>query len=318
MTGEIAFDKELLKERIDRLYCINNSNIAEPKNPGFKYTNNRYEIVEAIQGNKVDKNILYSRIVGTILNGRTEIDLEVAGCYVKPQYDPNSQKVLEAKNTLNKYVSAKITFIIRGNKVTLDGSKINHWLTVDNNFKVKLDERKVKDYVDVLANSNYGLSIDRNKETQNIILAIKYGKTIIREPICDQVGSSYGVNELGNTYVKINISKQHLWFYKNGYLVVQGDIVTGNVKTHRETPKGTYRLKYKARNVILKGPDYTAHVDYWMPFNGGIGIHDAKWRSVFGNGIYKTNGSHGCINLPYKVAKKIFENIKVGTPIICY
>lgn len=34
--------------------------------------------------------------------------------------------------------------------------------------------------------------------------------------------------------------------------------------------------------------------------------------------IYKTNGSHGCINSPYYLAKTIYENIQVGTPVVCY
>lgn len=55
-----------------------------------------------------------------------------------------------------------------------------------------------------------------------------------------------------------------------------------------------------------------------MPFNGGIGIHDAIWRSQFGGNIYKTNGSHGCVNAPPYLAQKIFENIEPGTPIVCY
>lgn len=55
-----------------------------------------------------------------------------------------------------------------------------------------------------------------------------------------------------------------------------------------------------------------------MPFNGGIGLHDASWRSTFGSEIYRTNGSHGCVNLPTKVAEDIFANIESGIPVICY
>ena len=48
---------------------------------------------------------------------------------------------------------------------------------------------------------------------------------------------------------------------------------------------------------------------YWMPFNGGIGLHDASWRSKFGGEIYKNSGSHGCVNLPRSVAETIYNNI---------
>jgi lipoprotein-anchoring transpeptidase ErfK/SrfK len=55
-----------------------------------------------------------------------------------------------------------------------------------------------------------------------------------------------------------------------------------------------------------------------MPFNDGIGIHDAIWRYDFGGNIYKFNGSHGCVNAPYDLANKIFDNIESGSAIICY
>ena len=55
-----------------------------------------------------------------------------------------------------------------------------------------------------------------------------------------------------------------------------------------------------------------------MPFNGGIGIHDATWRSSFGGNIYVAGGSHGCVNAPYSLANTIFNNIDSGTPVVCY
>ena len=55
-----------------------------------------------------------------------------------------------------------------------------------------------------------------------------------------------------------------------------------------------------------------------MPFNNNVGMHDASWRSEFGRNIYRTNGSHGCINLPYSVAQEIYDYVEKDTPVICY
>jgi hypothetical protein len=55
-----------------------------------------------------------------------------------------------------------------------------------------------------------------------------------------------------------------------------------------------------------------------MPFNNNIGLHDAVWRDTFGSDLYLTSGSHGCINLPYLIAKKIYGYIQKGTPVLCY
>ena len=55
-----------------------------------------------------------------------------------------------------------------------------------------------------------------------------------------------------------------------------------------------------------------------MPFNGGIGLHDASWRNKFGGEIYVNSGSHGCVNLPTSSAAAIYSHVSSGTPVILY
>lgn len=325
----VSFDAKLLREAIDKLSCLGNNNVIESKNPGFKYTEDGYVITDEVYGNKVNKNILYKHVVNAIRKMETSLDMEAIDCYAKPRYTSKSQKTVEVRDILNKYVSSKITYSFGENKEVLDGSIINQWLTVDKNFKVTIDEEKVKNYIDGLKKYNtsgrirdfitssgnrmkinagdFGWVINTAKEVQDLCAAIKDGQTITKEPV-------YGPS----AFVEIDLSRQHLWFYKNGSLIAHGDVVTGNVRRGLKTPAGIYRLKYKRKHAVLRGPGYAAPVTYWMPFNGGIGIHDATWRRKFGGDIYKTDGSHGCINCPYNLAKAIYENIEPGTLIICY
>ena len=341
MTVEFSYDEVLLKERIEQLSCFDSSKIIEPESPRLQYIDDRYVIIEEVHGNKVDRDVLYSQVADSIRRGETVIDLEALGCYIEPEYDSNAQEVLKAKDVLNKYVSSKITYTFGEGKEILDGSIINRWLTVDENFQVIIDKKQVEEYIALLSKAydtigktrsfvttpgktvnisggDYGWAIDQAKETEDLITAIKEGNTLTKEPIHRQTAFARGNNDIGNTYVEIDLSKQYLWFYKDGALVVEGKVVTGNVSKKHSTPKGIYRLKYKQRNVVLRGPGYAAPVTFWMPFNGGIGIHDASWRSVFGGNIYLTNGSHGCVNAPYNVAREIFNAIEEDTPIICY
>lgn len=341
MLEGVKYDKELLRKRVDSLSCFNSSNIIEPKNPTFQYIDNGYVIIKEVQGNRVNKDILYEHVSAAIINKQTIVDLEEIDCYINPQYTSNSKEIIDAKIILNKYVVSKITYTFGEQKELLDGSIINKWITVDEKLKVTFDEREVKKYVDVLSNNyntmgktrkfisssgktinigsgDYGWSIDRAKETQALIIAIKGGQTISKEPAYIQTALSHGNNDIGDTYVEIDLTNQHLWFYKNGTLISQGDIVTGNVNANHRTPEGIYKLKYKQKNAILRGPGYASPVTFWMPFNGGIGIHDASWRSDFGGKIYKSDGSHGCINSPYYLAKAIFNNIESGIPVVCY
>ena len=50
----------------------------------------------------------------------------------------------------------------------------------------------------------------------------------------------------------------------------------------------------------------------------GEGLHDATWRSKFGSTIYKTSGSHGCVNLPLSAAETIYGIIEAGWPVIVF
>ena len=172
-----------------------------------------------------------------------------------------------------------------------------------------------------VSGGDYGWLMDREKETDSLIRLIQKGAKKKKQPTYLQTAASHGTPDWGNTYVEINLSQQHLWYYKNKKLIIDSDFVSGNISKGYNTPQGVYSIMYLERNAILgarSNADYRTPVSYWMPFNGGIGMHDATWRSKFGGSIYLTNGSHGCINLPKAVAATIFANISSKTPVICY
>ena len=118
--------------------------------------------------------------------------------------------------------------------------------------------------------------------------------------------------------VEVNLSEQHAYVYKDGQMVIDSDFVSGNISAGNGTHTGVYPIAYKEKDATLRGDNYATPVDYWMPFNMGEGLHDAKWRSSFGGSIYKTSGSHGCINLPKDKAKEIFETVEAGWPVIVF
>ena len=336
-----SFDRNLLKEELEKLNCFNSEDIVEPIDACLKYEDGEFKIIKEVYGNKINEEFLYAYLLNSILLGERCINLDEINAYENPKFTSESEKVIKAQNELNKYVSSEIYYIFDNEIEVLDSSIINTWLEVDSTMNVVINEEKIKEYIKTLGikydtygktrsfksttgkninviGGNYGWRIDRTKEKEALIKNIKSGEIIKKEPIYLQTALGNHENDIGNTYVEINLTNQYLWFYKSGKIITQGDVVTGNVSRGNATPQGTYTLNYKQKNATLRGDNYNSDVKYWMPFNMNIGIHDASWRNSFGGNIYQESGSHGCVNAPEYLAKNIFENIEPGTPIICY
>lgn len=338
--GLYSYNKDLLKNRIDRLNCLNKTAV-EPQNVNFKYSNGSYQVMEEVPGNVIIKDELNEAVEKSIEKGETDLDLEEKHCYKNPKYTLDSYKTHITENLLNKYVSADITYQFGNKNERLNGNAINKWLDIDDDLNIVINRTAIIKYVNglsekydtvgtarnfkastgktiVVKGGLYGWKIDQSAETEALSENITQGKAIRKEPVYAQKALSRGEDEMGNTYLEINITKQHVWFYMDGKLITDGAVVTGNPNRGWPTVTGIYMLNYKQKGATLRGPGYKTNVTYWMPFYGNIGLHDASWRYSFGGEIYKSNGTHGCINAPFYLAKTIFENIEEGTPIVCY
>ncbi|MBH1941604.1 L,D-transpeptidase/peptidoglycan binding protein [Mobilitalea sibirica] len=335
-----SYNKFLLDNRINNLACLNEE-ITEPKNVSFQYLDGTYITIKEKYGNKINKDKLIKTIHRYLSEGRTVLDLDKLCCYENPKFTHRSKKTDQTKDLLNKYIETKITYQFGRETEYLDGTTIHRWLRVDENLDVIINEQAVSNYINKLIfqydtvgkprefksstgkkvelkGGLYGWKIDYEAETKALYHHIKNADVINKEPLYSQRAISREGNEIGDTYIEINITKQYLWFYKAGKLIVQGSIVTGNPYKGNPTVLGVYMINYKQRNTTLTGPNYEAKVNYWMPFFGNQGLHDATWRYRFGGEIYKRNGSHGCVNLPLSLAKAIYENVEEGTPVILY
>ena len=258
-------------------------------------------------------------------------------------------------NKLNSYIKAKIIYELPdGKKYELSADTLHNWLVQDKNGKYVKDEEVwnqnienfVTDKLCALADTtgktrkfkpteketeisvkggNYGYQINKEEEIAKLKEELANQESITRTPCYAKTEISTEDNTLGKSYVEIDLTRQKVWVYVNGKLKVETDCVTGCVKKKHDTPTGIYTLTYKEKDRILRGDklpngkySYQSHVDYWMPFNGGIGLHDASWRKKFGGDIYINSGSHGCINLPLEAAEKIYGIINKQMPIIVY
>lgn len=121
-------------------------------------------------------------------------------------------------------------------------------------------------------------------------------------------------------YVEVNTTTQQLTVWQDHQAIYESGVTTGAAKYGLGTDSGLFAIYAKQTNRYLDGcwhgSCYHLHVNYWMPFNQGDGLHDAYWRNgIFGTPDYYYNGSHGCVNLSEATAEFLWNWTTVGTPV---
>ena len=178
------------------------------------------------------------------------------------------------------------------------------------------------DFATVLKNTNlydeYGNVIEVVERCQKVLRISSNSNVAFVQTESLQNGYIYNddLEILPDLFVEVDISDQVVRLYKDKKILLVTDTVTGNPET--PTYKGYFSVTYKERDTYLVGPGYRSHVDYWIPFDGDNGLHDASWRSTFGGDIYLENGSHGCVNLSNEAAETIYDNVEAGTKVLVH
>ena len=336
------YEEEVLEEKIGELRGFKKEFIVEPTDAyiGDYVPGRGFELVAENRGNRLNRNKVIEVIKAAVDGMEEQVDLEENGCYEEPKVTLEDAGLQDAYARLQNYVNVVITYTFGTEKEVLDGDTIVDWIIVDG-AQVTFDRTMVEEYVASLRKKHdtvfrprkfdtsygtevtvdrgdYGWWMDTEQETEELTEMLERGESGERVPVYKQKAASYETPDYGNTYVEINLTAQHLFLYQDGECVLESDFVSGNPSRGNGTPTGIYGITYKERNATLKGENYRTPVSFWMPFNNNVGMHDATWRGEFGGNIYQTNGSHGCINLPYSVAEEIYNHVEKDTPVICY
>lgn len=334
-----TYDKKKLKRAVRDLECF--KEMEAPEDAYIEKTETGFEIVPEVEGDTLDRKKVISQVRKAVENGQSVVDLVEKGCYILPQVYRDDKTLAQHKEQLDRLATVKITYDFQDRNEVLDAEILQDWVVQGEDGEYLLDEAQLKEYVHQLAvkydtygserdfrtaegnmikvkGGDYGWVIYEEKEVETLRADIEAGREVIREPEYLYRGYDREENDIGDTYVEVDLTKQRMCFYLNGTLLVDTPVVTGTQNKKYATPTGVYALDNKKSPAVLKGEDYASPVTYWMPFNKDVGIHDAPWRSEFGGEIYKKSGSHGCVNTPSDMAKKIYENIEIGVPIVVY
>lgn len=338
----VSCDEVALRLKLESLSCMNPEYRIAPSDAHLSdYTADGFTVIPEKAGNIVSELALHHAAREAVETLRPTLDLVKADCYENPAVTSEDPELLALAEKLNALTTQTITYEMDEETRTIPGETLASWLIVDEKNRVSFDENAVASFVDTLAEETdtygeprdfktstgetvtfqsvyYGWKIDREAETAQLLADLIAGADVDREPIYTYRGASRGDHDYGDTYVEVNLSNQHLWCYKDGELALDANVVTGNVGKGTITHVGLYSIYSKETDRYLVGENYRSYVNYWMPFNGGEGLHDATWRSAFGGTTYLTNGSHGCVNLSKSVAGEIYELVDVGTPVFIY
>jgi lipoprotein-anchoring transpeptidase ErfK/SrfK len=349
---------------------LKSSNMEKPQDAYVGVVDGKFAIVKEELGSTIDVEEFEKVVEDSLCSVTASVDMVEANCYSLPEVyedDADLKAELDAKN---EYAENEIKLQLddltlepgmqlyedvlekKGDGYEVSQSKVAKYvkklaeeydtLDTERTFTTSWNNRQIKTY-----GSAFGYVMNQEETVKALKEALEKKQPATVEVVFDSKGYTLqGENDIGDSYIEVNLSEQHVYAYKDGKQVAEGDCVSGNESAGNGTCIGLYAVQDKLSPTVLRGEkkavtktvtkknkkgkkvkvkettyeyEYESPVTYWMQFNGGIGLHDAAgWRSTYGGSIYYYSGSHGCVNLPLDLAQTLYETFDVGTPVIVY
>lgn len=297
--------------------------------------------------NVLDNTLVEQKVIASVSEGIYFVD--VSDCYTDLPYTDAMQNTLSLFEKVDTFQHCDIIYDMGDEQIVLTPAIVSGFIALDNRGEFLLDEagnllwdeEAITAFIDTLCaeydtyemlhtfeatrgetvtieGGTYGTALDREAELAYLLEALQNGESGIHVPTYEREAYHRGLNDIGNTYVEVDMTEQKLYFYREGEMLIETDIVTGNMRRGWDTPTGVNYVYALQRNRTLRGATYATFVKYWAPVVGNIGLHDASWRDKFGGDIYETGGSHGCINIPSEVMVELFEYLEIGMPVVMF
>lgn len=340
-TGK-DFEKEVKKSEF-----LVGGNVTDSQNAYVDLEDPEFPIIDEVYGTKPNLDKFFGDLVKCIETGDMMLKYDKNNYLSIPEIKSDDRELLAYQKYCKKFLSQKIIYEFGDDIYRISATELQKMFKDDMSGNV--NDKAVAKFVSKLAKEydtageklhiksltgkefdvnggTYGWIIDQDGEAKQLKKDLESHKKVRREPVYLQKGEGKYSHSIGKTYVDVDITLQKVNYFKDGKRVFKCDCVTGNEIAGHSTPTGLYYLNSKSRNITLVGGGkkgskgyYESPVSYWMPFIGqSIGLHDASWRSTFGGTIYKTAGSHGCINLPPDKAGELYDILEIGTPVIVH
>ena len=346
----VEFNEQSLSTALQTLAITDKEKMREPVDAHLDFEGNAYTISPGDEGTTLDIAKTEQAIVSAIDAGMTLLNLDEEGLYTRPVITADDPSLAADRDYFNKYVPFQITYVFGDRREVLDANTTINWVSnPEGEGPYALDTAAIEAWLFDLASrydtvgatrtivngfgeektvsgGTYGWEIDQEAELYAIMEAAAQRLGEEREPYLLGSAGSLDAQDWGKTYLEVDISHQYMWYYVDGVVVLETDVITGNPNTGYATPEGAYYVFSKATNIVTRGDplpgggyEWEVPVTYWMPFTySGCGFHDAYWQPSFGGDYYLYRGSHGCINMPPHLAAELYDMVEVETPVIVH
>lgn len=341
LEHNVDYDENKFRSIVENLNLWKEE-IVEPKDAEVVFKDNKFVIEKEVNGNKINKEKLNEEIIKAIKNLEKVLDLEKEKIYYEPNIRQNDEKLIKLAENMNNLNSFEIVYDFDDRKEILKNESLINLYKISGKQRLEIDEAKVEEYINFLATKYdtfkstrkfqttgagiaqidggiYGWSTDVEQSVKELIKVLEKGENAEIKPVYKLEAASRKENDIGDSYIEIDLARQKMWLYKDKEAILETNIVTGNPNRGNGTPTGVGKIWSRETDRYLTGEGYNSHVNYWLPFNwSGCGIHDSSWRSDYGSNIYLSRGSHGCVNTPPNLMPTFFQNTFNGMPVVVY
>ena len=367
--ADAKWEDSLLSDIFNEMKMLDKKVMVAPKDAYVGVKDGKFTIVKEVLGSTIDRDKFEAAVRDSLSSVMASLVMLEADCYDLPDIYDTDEKLKEELELKNEYAKGEVKLQL--DDITLEpGMELYDEVLEKRNDSYEVSQKLVRKYVQSLAKeyntidsdrtfttsfndktvkvygSAFGYELNEEETEKALYKALTSGKPSTVEAVFDKKGYTLdGENDIGDTYIEVNLSEQKVIAYKNGKKLAEGDCVSGKEAAGHGTCIGLYAIQDKLSPTVLRGEkkpvtktvtkkkgkkkvkvqettyeyEYESPVTFWMQFNGGIGLHDAAgWRSTYGGSIYYYSGSHGCVNLPYSLAETLYKNYDIGDPVVVY
>ena len=264
----ISYDSEKLEEVLLNIPLFADQTEQRDRDVYIIKTYQGYELVDERTG-VFNKQKAKAAVKKALNNFEDEVYLKEQGCYEDLPKTEQIRNTLDLWEKIKAFQSCQIIYKFGDEQVPVNASVVCDWLAVeeDGSFlydevgNLAVDDSKIEDFVEKLADEYdtvggirrfkatrgetvmveggiYGNKLDREAEKEYLKKAFRDKVSGIHTPEYIQKAWQQGKNDIGQTYIEIDMTEQMMYYYKNGKPELKTAVVTGNTGRRMGTPEG--------------------------------------------------------------------------------